>query len=139
MNTKIIIAGALAFANPAAAITVHQVKSVADHGPNTLRAAVSAAASGDRITFAPWLYGKTIRLDSEITIDKNLRIEGDIHGDRRPDVTLDGQHKTRLLTVQTGATVTLWGMALENARSFAGSAILNLGTVTVQFLSLIHI
>ena len=133
MKSKIIIAGVLAFANPAAAITVHQVKSVADHGPNTLRAAVSAAASGDRITFAPWLYGKTIRLDTEINIDKNLRIEGDINGDRRPDVSLDGQHKTRLLTVQTGATVTLWGMRLEHAKSFAGSAILNLGTVTVQF------
>ncbi len=84
MKSRIIIAGALAFANPAEAITIHQVKSLADHGPNTLRAAVAAAAPGDRITFAPWLYDKVIRLDSEITISKNLRIEGDINGDRRP-------------------------------------------------------
>ena len=66
---------------------------MADHGTGTLRAAVAAAASGDRITFAPWLYDKVIRLDSEITISKNLRIEGDINGDRRPDVTLDGQQR----------------------------------------------
>ena len=137
MKSRIIIAGALAFANPAEAITIHQVKSLADHGPNTLRAAVAAAAPGDRITFAPWLYGKTIRLDSQITINKNLRIEGDVNGDRRPDVTLDGQHKTRLLNVTVGANVTLWGIGLENAKSSDGAAIHNRGTVTAQFCSIV--
>ncbi len=137
MKSRIIIAGALAFANPAEAITIHQVKSLADHGPNTLRAAVAAAAPGDRITFAPWLYEKTIRLDSEIVINKNLRIEGDVNGDRRPDVTLDGQHKTRLLNVTVGASVALWGIGLEHAKSSDGAAIHNLGTVTAQFCSIV--
>ncbi|WP_419592892.1 choice-of-anchor Q domain-containing protein [Thiolapillus sp.] len=133
MKSRIIISGILAFSNPAAAITVHRVTSMADHGTGTLRAAVAAAASGDRITFAPWLYDKVIRLDSEITISKNLRIEGDINGDRRPDVTLDGQHKTRLLTIAVGANVTLWGMALEHAKASDGAAILNRGNITAQF------
>ncbi|WP_294052862.1 choice-of-anchor Q domain-containing protein [Thiolapillus sp.] len=133
MKSKIIISGILAFSNPAAAITVHQVKSLADHGPNTLRAAVAAAVSGDRITFAPWLYNKAIRLDSEIVINKNLRIEGDINGDRRPDVTLDGQHKTRLLNVAVGANVTLWGLVLARGNTNVGGAIYNQGTLSIEF------
>ncbi|WP_294078938.1 hypothetical protein, partial [Thiolapillus sp.] len=66
---KIIITTIAAIAQPANAITVHRVTSLADHGNGTLRAAVAAAAAGDRITFAPWLYEKTIRLDSEISIN----------------------------------------------------------------------
>ncbi|WP_419589539.1 hypothetical protein [Thiolapillus sp.] len=60
MKSRIIIAGLAAFATPASAINIHQVKSLADHGPNTLRAAVASATAGDRITFAPWLYDKII-------------------------------------------------------------------------------
>ena len=60
MKSRIIIAGLAAFATPASAINIHQVKSLADHGPNTLRAAVASATAGDRITFAPWLHDKII-------------------------------------------------------------------------------
>ena len=55
MKTKLILAGLAAFANPALAAT-HQVASVADSGPRTLRAALAAAVAGDTITFAPWLH-----------------------------------------------------------------------------------
>ncbi|WP_419618420.1 choice-of-anchor Q domain-containing protein [Thiolapillus sp.] len=137
MKSKIIISGVLAFSNPAAAITVHQVKRTADHGPHTLRAAVAAAASGDRITFAPWLYGKTIRLDSEVIINKNLRIEGDINGDRRPDVALGGQGKTRLLKIASGATVRLWGLTLTHGSAPEGGAIYNMGNITAQYCRII--
>ncbi|WP_419621559.1 choice-of-anchor Q domain-containing protein, partial [Thiolapillus sp.] len=133
MKSRVVIAGALAFANPASAITVHQVKRMADHGPHTLRAAIATAASGDRITFAPWLYGKTIRLDSQITINKNLRIEGDIDGDRRPDITLDGQEKHRILNVTSGSTVRLWGLTLTHGSAPEGGAIYNLGNITAQY------
>ncbi|WP_419585908.1 choice-of-anchor Q domain-containing protein, partial [Thiolapillus sp.] len=115
------------------AITVHRVTSMADHGTGTLRAAVSSAASGDRITFTPWLYEKTIRLDSEIVINKKLRIEGDINGDRRPDVTLDGQHNSRLLKIEQGAAVRLWGLVLTRGNTNVGGAIYNRGTLDVQF------
>uniref|UniRef100_UPI003AF7A801 hypothetical protein n=1 Tax=Thiolapillus sp. TaxID=2017437 RepID=UPI003AF7A801 len=59
--------------NTAHAITVHRVTSLADHGNGTLRTAVESATDGDRVTFAPWLYQKTIRLDRQIIIDKRLR------------------------------------------------------------------
>ena len=130
---KIIITTIAAIAQPANAITVHRVTSLADHGNGTLRAAVAAAAAGDRITFAPWLYEKTIRLDSEISINKNLRIEGDINGDRRPDITLDGQHQHRLLNIAAGATVTLWAISLEHGKATQGGAIYNRGNITAQF------
>ncbi len=115
------------------AITVHRITSLADHGPGTLRAAIAAAADGDRVTFAPWLYKKTIRLNSEISINKNLRIEGDINGDRRPDITLDGQHTTRLLKIAPAGNVTLWGMALEQGSATEGGAIYNDGNITAQY------
>ena len=115
------------------AITVHRITSLADHGPGTLRAAIAAAADGDRVTFAPWLYKKTIRLNSEISINKNLRIEGDINDDRRPDITLDGQHTTRLLKIAPAGNVTLWGMALEHGSATEGGAIYNDGNITAQY------
>ncbi|WP_419593371.1 hypothetical protein, partial [Thiolapillus sp.] len=96
---KITIIAVMTISGTADAITVHRVTSLADHGPGTLRAAVTAATAGDRVTFAPWLFQKIIRLNSEININKKLRIEGDINGDRRPDITLDGQHNNRLLKV----------------------------------------
>ncbi|WP_305802341.1 hypothetical protein, partial [Thiolapillus sp.] len=71
MKSKIIIAGLATAAHPAIA-TTYQVNSLADHGPNTLRAAIATAVSGDTITFARWLYEKQIHLYSEITINKNL-------------------------------------------------------------------
>ena len=133
MKLKIIMAVLVAFSQPAAAITVHRVTSLADHGDGTLRAAVAAAASDDRITFAPWLYEKTIRLNSEITINKRLRIEGDMNNDRRPDITLDGQHEHRLLNITSGGNLTLWAVSLEHGKAAEGGAIYNLGTVSAKF------
>ena len=52
----IAIAITITYNSTAHAITVHRVTSLADHGPGTLRAAITAAADGDRVTFAPWLY-----------------------------------------------------------------------------------
>ncbi|WP_419653448.1 choice-of-anchor Q domain-containing protein [Thiolapillus sp.] len=127
------IIATIAYNGTAHAITVHRVTSLADHGPGTLRAAIAAAADGDRVTFAPWLYEKTIRLDGEIIIDKRLRIEGDINGDRRPDITLDGQHTTRLLKIAPAGNVTLWGMALGQGSATEGGAIYNDGNITAQY------
>ncbi|WP_419583709.1 choice-of-anchor Q domain-containing protein, partial [Thiolapillus sp.] len=115
------------------AITVHRVTSLANHGSGTLRATVESATDGDRVTFAPWLYQKTIRLDRQIIIDKRLRIEGDINGDRRPDVTLDGQHTNRLLNVTPKGNLSLWAVALESGKAAKGGAIYNRGEINIQF------
>ncbi|WP_294042873.1 choice-of-anchor Q domain-containing protein, partial [Thiolapillus sp.] len=91
---------------------------------------------GDRITFAPWLYQKIIRIDRQIIIDKRLRIEGDINGDRRPDITLDGQHTNRLLNVTPRGNLSLWAIALENGKAAKGGAIYNRGEINAQFCSI---
>ncbi|WP_419610990.1 hypothetical protein, partial [Thiolapillus sp.] len=94
---------------------------------------VTSATNGDRVTFAPWLFQKIIRLNSEININKQLRIEGDINGDRRPDITLDGQHSNRLLKVAPAGNVSLWAIALEHGKANNGGAIYNRGTINAQF------
>ncbi|WP_419634350.1 choice-of-anchor Q domain-containing protein, partial [Thiolapillus sp.] len=76
---------------------------------------------------------KTIRLDRQIIIDKRLRIEGDINGDRRPDITLDGQHTNRLLNVTPKGNLSLWAIALESGKAAKGGAIYNRGKINVQF------
>ncbi|WP_419635197.1 choice-of-anchor Q domain-containing protein [Thiolapillus sp.] len=132
MKTKLILAGLAAFSNPALSAT-HQVTSVADSGPRTLRAAIAAAVSGDSITFAPWLHKKTIHLDSQIVVDKELTINGDIDGDRRPDVRLDGHGVTRMLNVHDNGHLTLNSLILENGSAYDGGAIYNSGWLQINY------
>jgi len=106
---------------------------MADNGPGTLRAAIKSAASGDRITFAPWLFNKTIKLNSSLVINKKLRIEGDLNGDRRADVRLDGQRQRNILKVGHGGELTLWGLSLEHGMANLGGAIQNYGKTEVYF------
>ena len=117
---------------PAAGITAQRVTSIADNGPGTLRAAITAAGAEDTITFAPWLYGKQILLNSEISISKKLLIKGDIDGDNRPDITLDGQRKTRMLKITSSGDLTLWGMELEHGTADQGGAIYNAGRLSIN-------
>jgi hypothetical protein len=53
------------------------VLNTADSGAGSLRAAIAAAQSGDRIVFDPGLDGQTITLTSgELAITQSLSIEG---------------------------------------------------------------
>ncbi|WP_419585273.1 choice-of-anchor Q domain-containing protein, partial [Thiolapillus sp.] len=132
MKSRIIIAGIAAMAHPAIA-TTYQVNSLADHGPNTLRAAIATAVSGDTITFARWLYEKQIHLYSEITINKNLTIKGDLNDDHKPDITLDGQRKTRIFKIVSGSRLTLDSVELMRGHANEGGAIANWGTLYVKY------
>ena len=134
---RIAIIAALTSSSTAHAITVHRVTSLADHGNGTLRAAVAAATSGDRITFAPWLHKKTIYLDNEIIINKEVTIEGDIDGDRRPDMRVDGHGVTRILNVHENGRVTLKSLILENGNAENGGAIYNDGWLQINYSLLI--
>ncbi len=84
------------------------VTSTADSGAGTLRAAISAAAPGDTIDFA---VGGTIALDSELVVDKSLRIDGP--GAR--GLRLSGQGGTRVLHVDApGAEVAVGGLTISD-------------------------
>ena len=84
------------------------VTSTADSGAGTLRAAISAAAPGDTIDFA---VDGTIALDSELVVDKALRIDGP--GAR--SLRLSGQGGTRVLHVDApGGEVAIGGLTISD-------------------------
>ncbi|WP_419641689.1 choice-of-anchor Q domain-containing protein [Thiolapillus sp.] len=134
---RIAIIAVMTISGTANAITVHRVTSLADHGNGTLRAAIAAATSGDRITFAPWLHKKTIYLDNEIIINKEITIEGDIDDDRRPDIRLDGHGVTRILNVHESGILTLKSLILENGSADSGGAIYNNGSLQINYSLLV--
>ncbi|MHB8993690.1 MAG: hypothetical protein ACYC63_00400 [Armatimonadota bacterium] len=71
------------------------VSSTAASGPGSLYQAVvdANATSGSSITFAPALAGQTIVLGSALPdlTGGNTTISGDINGDGRPDVMVNGR------------------------------------------------
>ncbi|MFS2201452.1 DUF4347 domain-containing protein, partial [Pseudomonas sp. Pseusp3] len=81
----------------------------ANTGVGSLRAALASAQSGDIVTFST---GMTVQLTSELLINKNVYVDGDLNNDGVADVTLDGQYKTRVIEVAPGSTVTLDGLVI---------------------------
>ncbi|MCV6637496.1 LamG-like jellyroll fold domain-containing protein [Candidatus Albibeggiatoa sp. nov. NOAA] len=98
-------------------------------GQNTLREAIINAKAGDTITFDSSLTGKTIALDHELRIDKNITIDG---GDL--NIKISGQDSTRLFNIVAG-TVALTNLTLQNGYADNGGALEIKGAstqVTVQ-------
>ena len=90
------------------------VTSNADSGAGTLRNNITAAVAGDTITFNA---GMTVTLSSgQLTISKNLTIDGDLDNNGTADVTINANHTSRVINITTG-TVTSGA-----ARSRAGLA-----------------
>ncbi|MCP1442328.1 hypothetical protein J3D54_001460 [Pseudomonas sp. GGS8] len=81
----------------------------ANTGVGSLRAALASAQNGDIVTFST---GMTVQLTSELLINKNVYVDGDLNNDGAADVTLDGQYKTRVVEVASGSTVTLDGLVI---------------------------
>ena len=102
-------------------------------GPDTLRAAIAAAVAGDTITFAPWLHKKTILLENQLVVDKEVTIDGDIDGDRKPDIRLDGHGVTRMINVHSDGKLTLKSLILEDGSARDGGAIYNTGWLQINY------
>jgi hypothetical protein len=79
----------------------------ADSGPGSLRAIIGGAHNGDTIVFANSLRGSTITLQQQLTISKDL----DIEGPGAAQLTISGNDSTRLFDIDN-ATVTLAGLTL---------------------------
>ncbi|MGE7955740.1 Ig-like domain-containing protein [Pseudomonas sp. NPDC089530] len=117
----------------------------ANSGVGSLRAALASAQNGDIVTFSS---GMTVQLTAELLVNKNVTIDGDLNNDGVADVTLDGQHKTRVIEVASGSTVTLDGLVITRglvsgnggnggfgaAGAMAGG-IFNAGTLTLNNVS----
>ncbi|MHC8384393.1 Ig-like domain-containing protein [Pseudomonas sp. LB3P14] len=81
----------------------------ANTGVGSLRAAIASAQNGDLVTFNASM---TVQLTSELLINKNITVDGDLNNDGAADVILDGQYRTRVIEVVSGSTVTLDGLVI---------------------------
>jgi hypothetical protein len=78
-------------------------------GVGSLRAAIASAQNGDIVSFSSSM---TVQLTSELLINKNITVDGDLNNDGAADVILDGQYRTRVIEVTSGSTVTLDGLVI---------------------------
>src|SRR3954447_8917204 len=96
------------------------VTNALDSGAGSLRAAIKAAASGDKIVFDPGLNGQTITLTSgELAISKSLDIEGPGAG----LLAVSGNHAGRVFDIsqnQKAVTVTIAGLTIEDGQPSGG-------------------
>jgi hypothetical protein len=107
------------------------VTTSADSGTGSLRDAIAAAASGNTIRFASSLDHQTITLKSQLTLSKNLDIEGPGAG----LLTISGAGTNRVFAVAAGAAVTLDELTIANgfdAILGQGGGIDNAGTLAVS-------
>ncbi|WP_371262590.1 Ig-like domain-containing protein [Pseudomonas sp. H1h] len=111
-------------------------------GVGSLRAALASAQNGDIVTFSS---GMTVQLTSELLINKNITVDGDLNNDGIADVTLDGQYKTRVVEITSTSTVTLDGLVITRglvagnggnggaaAAGAMGGGIFNAGILTLN-------
>ncbi|MGK7925204.1 MAG: hypothetical protein AB4290_08150, partial [Spirulina sp.] len=90
------------------------VTNAADRGPGSLRAAIANAASGETITFAPNLAGQKITLAEELTIPKNLTIDGK----DAPGIVISGNQNHRVFNInQPGVNVTLGHLIIADGKA----------------------
>jgi hypothetical protein len=93
------------------------VTNALDKGAESLRDTITNAKSGDTIVFASTLNGQTITLTSDqLTINKSL----DIEGPGASQLTISGNDKNRVFSINEGLTVTIAGLTISHGR--AGSA-----------------
>ena len=101
------------------------VTNAADSGTGSLRAAISAAGSGDTIVFASRIDGRTIALTSgELAIGQSLTIKGP--GAGLLDVDAGGSSRVFDIT-SSSATVTISGVTVSGGTSETGGGIFDQG------------
>ncbi|WP_083471388.1 Ig-like domain-containing protein [Pseudomonas nunensis] len=113
-----------------------------DSGVGSLRTALSNAVAGDTVTFNTSMI---VGLNTQLTITKNVTIDGDLNNDGVADVTLNGQYKTRVLQVNSGVTATFDGLVIKqgmvagvgaaagtDGAGAMGGGILNSGNLTLR-------
>jgi hypothetical protein len=116
--------------------TVSSLLDTGVAGDGSLRGEILVAQSGDTINFDPSLAGQTITLSGELAIAKSLDIEG-LGADQ---LTVSGNHASRVFDISAGATVTLASMTIANGlandsapvRASTGGGILNFGSLTLS-------
>ena len=93
-----------------------------DSGAGSLRQALADVVDGDTINFDSALNGQTITLTSgELLVNKSISI----NGPGADNLTVDGNHASRVFHVSGGVTVTLSDLTIANGASDIGGGIFN--------------
>ena len=87
------------------------VTSTKDNGPGSLREMITLAKEGKTITFDKKLKNKTIKLDSQLVITKNLTLDG-----ANRQLTISGDNKDRVFKIADKADVTLKKLTISDGR-----------------------
>ena len=99
-------------------------------GAGSLRAAVTAAANGDRIVFDPSLAGQSIVLSSPISlIRRTLTIDGSGLANA---IALSGNTISQIFSIGTQSVITLDSLVLRDGRGSSGGAINNSSQLTAR-------
>ncbi|MDF1519776.1 MAG: choice-of-anchor Q domain-containing protein [Brevefilum sp.] len=112
------------------------VTTIADSGEGSLRQAIVDVCSGGTVTFDVSLSGATIVLDSQLTLGKDLTIDGSTLPSK---VTISGNALTRVFWINSGKTVTLDSLIVVDGSADdytidgpSGGGIYNDGTLTIK-------
>jgi hypothetical protein len=111
-------------------LTVTTLNDSGAAADGSLRGQIAAAAPGDTINFAPQLSG-TLALGSDLTLDRNLTILGNLDTVGNPLVTLSrgkADWSTDLI-VNAGVTASVSGLAFTGG---SDHALLNSGSLTLD-------
>lgn len=124
--TLILMTGMLALQPPKPALAATlMVTNTNDSGAGSLRQTIANSASGSVIKFAPSLSGQTITLNSVLTIDKDLVIDG---SSLPSNIRLNGSSGLQaLIAIQNNPVVTISNLDFLNADYgiFSSSGILS--------------
>jgi len=90
------------------------VTSAADSGAGSLRAAIAAAQEGDILQFDQSLANQTITLTSgELVLSKNIEIDGS----GAPNLTVSGNHASRIFSAGGGINFALKNLAIVDGKT----------------------
>jgi len=135
LPAALILALLMLFLAGGATASAQVVTNTADSGPGTLRSAITNAASGAVITFAPSLSGTTITLSNTLTINTNLTIDASaLPG----GLQINGNQSVQIFNVATNMTVFLSSLTITNgyysppAEDDGGGGIYNSGILTLN-------
>jgi len=98
------------------------VANTNDSGTGSLRQALADAVDGDTINFDSPLNGQTITLTSgELLVSKSVTI----NGPGPNNLTVDGNHASRVFHVSGGVTTTIGGLTITNGFASASGSFQN--------------
>ena len=90
------------------------VTNINDSGAGSLREAIALANPGDIIELDPSLAGRTITLNSQLVIDKDLTIVGLVDADNNPNLTISGNNTHRVFEITNDANFNPVTVTIEN-------------------------